>query len=165
MRLFVGVRPDGEFLESLSRLKDSLRAAGVAGQYSPDENLHMTLAFIGEWPENVTGVLPRVKEPFIRLKNVGAFTGSKVLWAGVDRSEPLFAAAESVRESLAANGIPFDPKPFNPHITLARKPVLPNGLDLKDIPVVPAVMTVKDICLYRSDRGENGMIYRVIGRV
>ena len=65
---------------------------------------------------------------------------------------------------LSEAGIPFDQKPFVPHITLGRKPILPAGIDLSGIQIPPAVMTVSDVFLYRSDRGENGMVYSVIGK-
>ena len=59
--------------------------------------------------------------------------------------------------------IPFDPKKFNPHITLARKPSIPSGVILTDIAVPSATMAVDEVCLYRSDHGTNGMVYTVIG--
>ena len=62
MRLFAGLRPPDAFRSALSLLQDRLRAAGVTGQYLDPSNLHMTLAFIGEWPEDVTEVLPAVEE-------------------------------------------------------------------------------------------------------
>ena len=50
MRLFAGLRPPDAFRSALSLLQDRLRAAGVTGQYLDPSNLHMTLAFVGEWP-------------------------------------------------------------------------------------------------------------------
>ena len=71
--------------------------------------------------------------------------------------------AQQIREKLTAADIPFDPKPFVPHITLGRKPVVPEAVDLSGIMIPPADMTVEDVFLYRSERGENGMVYSVIG--
>ena len=87
-----------------------------------------------------------------------------MLWAGVKPSEALDALAEQVRSKLDEAGIPFDHRPFYPHITLARKPVVPERVDLEEITVPPAVMTVREVCLYKSEHGENGMEYTVIGR-
>ena len=69
-----------------------------------------------------------------------------------------------MRRALANEGIPFDRKRFCPHITLARKPFVPERAALSEIRVPSASMTVEDVCLYRSDRGKNGMAYTVIGR-
>ena len=165
MRLFVGLRPSDEFRAALSSVQESLRDAGVAARYYPCSNLHMTLAFIGEWPENIAGILPPVEQPFsLTLSRAGIFPEAKVLWAGVMPSEALEQLAQRVRMNLAKAGIPFDPKPFVPHITLARKPVVPEGLDLASVRIPSAVMTVSEVSLYRSDREKDGMVYTVIGR-
>ena len=167
MRLFVGIRPSEAFRSVLALLEDRLRAAGVTGRYLDPSNLHMTLAFIGEWPEDpedVTAVLPEVEKPFsLFLTHLGYFPEAKVLWAGVEKSDALERLAGRVRHSLAEAGIPFDPKRFNPHITLVRKPSVPAGVILSEMEIPPAVTEVEEVCLYRSDRGKNGMVYTVIG--
>ena len=164
MRLFVGLRPSEEFRAALSVLQSLLQSAGVTAKYLDPSNLHLTLAFIGEWPENVSAILPPVELPFtLTLSGIGLFPEAKVIWAGVQKSSALDQLAQQVREKLMAADIPFDPKPFVPHITLGRKPVVPEAVDLSGIMIPPAVMTVEDVFLYRSDRGENGMVYSVIG--
>ena len=164
MRLFAGIRPSEEFRFALSALQARLQAAGVSARYLDPSSLHMTLAFIGEWPDNIAGILPPVAQPFpLRLSGIGLFQEAKVIWAGVEASEPLNKLAECVRNNLSEAGIPFDPKPFVPHITLARKPVVRAPSDLPKITVPSAAMTVSDVFLYRSFRGENGMVYSVIG--
>ena len=164
MRLFVGIRPSDEFRSALATLQDRLRAAGVTGRYPEPSSLHMTLAFIGEWPEEVTDVLPDTDRPFsLNLSHVGYYPEAKVLWAGVEKSDALQRLAGRVRHSLAEAGILFDPKRFNPHITLVRKPSVPAGVILSEIEVPQAAMIVDEVCLYRSDRGKNGMVYTVIG--
>ncbi len=164
MRLFVAVEPSPAFRSALAEAQARLRDAGAAARMLEPSNLHLTLAFIGLWPENVTA-LPAVTKPFsLTLSSLGIFPEAKVLWAGVRPSADLDRLAAEVRESLARAGIPFDPKPFVPHITLARKPRLPEGFDLSEIAVPPAVMTVREVCLYRSDHLEQGMAYTVIGR-
>ena len=61
MRLFVGLEPTPDFRAALSELQMRLQAAGIEGRYLSPMNVHMTLAFIGEWPEDVTGILPAVQ--------------------------------------------------------------------------------------------------------
>ena len=50
MRLFVGLRPSETFRRALSELQVELQDAGITAKYLNPSNLHMTLAFIGEWP-------------------------------------------------------------------------------------------------------------------
>ncbi len=164
MRLFVGLRPSDTFRTALSAVQCRLREAGVAAAYLDPSNLHLTLAFIGQWPDNIAGILPAVERPFcLKLSHPGLFPEARVIWAGVEPSAELNRLAEQVRSTLREAEIPFDPKPFVPHITLGRKPAVPEGLRLSEIKIPPAVMTVTEVFLYRSDRGENGMVYSVIG--
>ena len=164
MRLFVGIRPSPEFRDALSLLQDRLRESGVIGRYLDPSNLHMTLAFIGEWPEDVTALLPAVEKPFpITLSHIGVFEEADVLWAGVNPSDALDALAKNVRDHLSDADIPFDQKAFKPHITLMRKPRIPENMNLAKIEIPTAAMMVDDVCLYRSHREESGMVYTVIG--
>ncbi|MBQ6382990.1 MAG: RNA 2',3'-cyclic phosphodiesterase [Clostridia bacterium] len=165
MRLFAGLRPSEEFRAALSVLQSRLQAAGVTAKYLDPSNLHMTLAFIGEWPENITALLPAVDQPFqLTLTHAGIFPEAKVIWAGTEPSDALDQLANQVRSRLSEAGIPFDPKPFVPHITLGRKPAVPAEFELSIIEIPSAVMTVREVCLFRSDREENGMVYSVIGK-
>lgn len=167
MRLFVALEPAPGFRDALSRVQDRLRRAGVTGRYLDPANLHLTLAFIGEQPdpERVTALLPAVRRPFpITLGRLGVFPEAKVLWAGLRPSADLEELAGHVRQLLTDAGIPFDPRPFNPHITLIRKPVIPEGVRLTEIGMPRAAMTVSDVCLYLSERRDSGMAYTVIGR-
>ena len=109
-------------------------------------------------------ILPPVQEPFpLVLSHVGIFQRAHVLWAGVAPSKALADLAAQVRQRLDSVGIPYDPQPFNPHITLMRKPVLPGeGLPVEIRPL-PAEMTVREVCLYQSERRAEGMAYTVIG--
>ena len=165
MRLFIALEPSPAFRDALAALQERLRAAGVTARWREPDSLHLTLAFIGMWPEDITPLLPPVSKPFpLTLSHLGVFPEAHVLWAGVAPSEALDSLAARVRHILADAGIPFDRMRFYPHITLARKPSVPSGVCLSEIEVLPAAMTVRDVCLYRSDSGKNGMIYTVIGR-
>lgn len=165
MRLFVALEPEPGVRQALADLQGRLRALGVTGRYLSPVHLHLTLAFIGMWPEDISGLLPPVRQPFsIALNGLGVFPEAKVLWAGVQPSQALSGLADHVRDALSAAGIPYDRKPFFPHMTLVRKPVLPERFQLEEVPIPPAVMTVRSVCLYRSEHTENGMAYTVIGR-
>ncbi len=165
MRLFIALEPEPDFRESLARTQELLKAAGVEGRYLVPSNLHLTLAFIGEWPEDPTGILPAIDKPFsVTLSHLGIFPEAKVLWAGVKPSIALDDLARRVRHELDGAGIPYDPQPFSPHITLVRKPVFQDSRVLSAVPVAPATMTVREVCLYKSVHEADGMKYTVIGR-
>ncbi len=148
---------------ALTAAQKRMAARGVRGNYTKRENLHLTLAFIGEHPrpEAVLEALGSVSfTPFeLTLDGIGSF--GDVWLAGTNDPAALEAVVRRVRRALAENGIPFDRKRFVPHITLIRRPV---G-DLPETFLEPASMTVSSISLMRSDRGRSGMIYTQVGAI
>lgn len=163
MRLFVAILLSDELKAALTDARRALRERGVRGRFSPEENLHLTLAFLGEYPSagRVLDALQTMRfAPFsLRLRGLGRF--DDLWWAGVEDSAPLNKLAKDVRDTLERNGIPFDPKDFSPHITLLRKA----AGDPPEIPVAPAEMSVRRVTLLRSDPGPTGMRYTALGSV
>lgn len=164
MRLFIGIRPSDDVRRALVRTQDFLSRRGVSGAYLTPENLHMTLAYIGEYPE-AEAVLRAMNEvrfdPFeITLDHIGTFRNS-IIWGGTAPCEPLEKLAKGLRDELDRADIPFDHAGFVPHFTLARHADFSRGLPSAEI--APASMTVGRTVLFRSDRGENGMVYTPIG--
>lgn len=165
MRLFIAINLNNEMKDALMDIQDTVRSCGVYGRETGPENMHITLAFIGEYsdPEYVKEVMERVEiRPFeISLDGIGAF--GDLWWAGLEGSAPLMAVAKRLRRALAEADIPFDRKKFRPHITLIRRA---DGR-LEDVPAEDleesygASMTVDHISLMRSDRGKHGMVYTV----
>ena len=51
MRLFIGISPTDDVRRVLVKAQNYLQRHGITGSYLTPENLHMTLAFIGEYPE------------------------------------------------------------------------------------------------------------------
>ncbi|MBQ6060263.1 MAG: RNA 2',3'-cyclic phosphodiesterase, partial [Clostridia bacterium] len=101
MRLFTAIQPSPGFRAALEDLQQRLREAGVTGKYREADGLHLTLAFIGEWPEDITELLPVVRKPFsVTLSHLGIFPEANVLWAGVDPCEELDLLAKQVRHRL-----------------------------------------------------------------
>ena len=164
MRLFIAINLSQEIKETLIDLQNDWYDLGVRGNYSSEENLHLTLAFIGEYPDPmpVMDALQNVTfAPIpLQLEGVGAF--GDLWWAGVTHSSALEAVAKRIRRALAEKPIPFDKKKFNPHITLLRRASVDK---IPPVSFAPASMTVDTISLMRSDRGKDGMIYTEVGSI
>ena len=166
MRLFIALQMNDSMREALLDAQDDMRMAGVSGNYTKEENLHMTLAFIGEYPDpyQVLDVIESIQfEPFsITLAQTGAF--DQLWWAGIEQSEKLEVLVRKLRRGLAEEGIPFDRKKFQPHITLIRKPESRVRMRVDQVlrGLPEASMTVDHISLMRSDRGKDGVIYTEI---
>ena len=77
MRLFIAINLNDDFQKTLTEMQNDLRSQHVCGNYTPIENLHITLAFIGEYPdlEDVMDALAGIDfEPFdISLDGFGNF--------------------------------------------------------------------------------------------
>ena len=161
MRLFIAIKLSDAMKDSLIRLENTLYDRGVRGNYTSEENLHLTLAFIGEYPdfEPVLDALSSVSfRPFeLSLEGMGRF--GDLWWAGMRDSAPLTAIVRRIRRALAENDIPFDRKRFSPHITLIRKA----AGEMPGTSPEPVSMQVDTISLMRSERGRNGMIYTELG--
>ena len=164
MRLFVAIQLSDEVLRAVRGVQDEFRRRGVKGNYTPAENLHLTLAFIGEYPDpdDVLRAMEGVRlTPFdLKLDGVGAF--GDLWWLGLENSQALEGCVRRLRRALAEAGIPFDRKRFRPHITLIRGASMPAGA-LTGVEVPRASMRVEEAALMRSDRGRYGMIYTRIG--
>ncbi len=106
--------------------------AGIEGaRWQTDNQLHLTLAFLGETDrhglEAATDALATIVAPplDLALAEFGTFDTSRpgriaTLWIGVGPLDPLASLAQSVRTALRRAGLQPDPRKFTPHITLAR---------------------------------------------
>ena len=164
MRLFIAIRLDDNMIGALTAVQDALRARRVGGNYTKRENLHLTLAFIGEYgdPARVLETMRGVPfSPFsLRLEGFGSC--GDLYWCGLARQDGLDACVRRLRRALAEAGIPFDRKRFSPHVTLLRKASVDR---MPGVTVPEAAMTARAVSLMRSERGKSGMVYTELGRI
>ncbi len=125
-RCFLALPLPDEARQVLAQLYTS--DAGFA--WTPPDQLHVTLRFLGELDAGVIeGLreklrLVRVAPFLLPIEGVGAFPprgDPQVLWAGVGRAHPLlFQLRQRVDDSLLAVQLAADVRIFQPHVTLAR---------------------------------------------
>ena len=172
MRLFIAIQLDEEVKQALLSVQDAFRAQGVRGNYTPEENLHLTLAFIGEYPDpaEILEIMEEIEFEPIRLEFGGIGSFHNLWWAGIQENEALHVLVKRLRRALSDVGIPYDRKKFRPHITLIRRPVTrgPHGsapAELSDLelPAASVSMTADRVSLMLSTRGKHGMIYTELG--
>ena len=157
MRLFIAVPLDEQTKSAILGVMQEMKNAGIRGRYASPDNLHITLAFIGE-TDRLKDVIKAVRsikvEPFnISLSNVGNFR--ELLWVGLSDNGELNQLAESVRSALDAAGIPFDRKKFMPHITVARESEGFSG----QIKAPEGTMTVRKISVMKSEVRNGKRVY------
>ncbi len=171
-RLFVALRPPRPVREQLLAAMHGVSAA----RWQDDEQLHLTLRFIGEVDrhraEDIAAALGGLHACAIdaRIAGVGLFERrgrTHTLWAGVEPPAPLAALHHKVEQRLARVGIDAESRAFLPHITLARLnrsagPVAPfiarNGA-FASLPFV-----FDQLILYESTLGHGGARYHPVAR-
>src|SRR5215213_1881756 len=123
-RLFVAIRPPEHVRDLLIDAMDD----SPDFRWQDEEQLHLTLRFVGEVDRHVAADLAdslgRVRSPRFsaRIKGVGSFDhrASGALWAGVEPKEPLATLAAKVERVCQHVGLEPERRAFHPHITLAR---------------------------------------------
>ena len=132
MRLFAAIYPPAVAVAALTARMKGLRVASARhARLADPANLHLTLAFLGEVPDDrladvkhaLAWAARTVRCPLLRLSGGGCFGAgrSTVLWVDVrGEVEVLDALARSIRGGLREAGQPCDDKPFRAHLTIAR---------------------------------------------
>ncbi|HTM51986.1 MAG TPA: RNA 2',3'-cyclic phosphodiesterase [Bryobacteraceae bacterium] len=173
MRLFTAIDLPGEALQRLETLIDSLRPLARL-QWSPAANLHITTRFIGEWPDErlpeLRSALSRIpcREAIpIRVGGLGFYPHARsprVFYAGVGAAPELAALAADIDASLETLGLRREPRPYSPHLTLARIKS-PGGLAAFHKEVVRlgqphfGSFTADRFFLYHSRTSPSGSVY------
>lgn len=142
-------------------------------RWTPAEQLHLTLRFIGEvdgdTAEDVAAALSTLRfAPFeLHLKGVGQFhhKRSGALWAGITPREPVEALASRIDRAVISAGEPTETRAFVPHVTLARwsgpapdlQPWLTRHGTLSSAP-----WTVRGFTLFESHLGRHGAYHEPV---
>ncbi len=128
MRLFIAINFNADTKSRLLALCDEIRAHSLRGNFSLPENLHLTLAFLGECDAKQTAAaMDAVRfEPFsLTIERVGRFKrdGGDIYWAGAREDKPLLDLQRDLTDQLIAAGFDLDKRRYSPHITLGREVV------------------------------------------
>lgn len=163
----MAVEVPGQLEDEVAGIARQLGAA-VSGRFMPRGNYHVTLAFLGDIDEAAASAaiaaldeacagIPPVE---LRASELGTFgRGREVtLWLGFAAASGLADLAERVRGHLAARSLPFDEKPFRPHITLARRARIPRS-ELPQL-AFPQPVRAARVTLFRSFLASDGATYK-----
>ncbi|MFL5453832.1 MAG: RNA 2',3'-cyclic phosphodiesterase [Myxococcales bacterium] len=104
---------------------------GSGLSWTKPEQMHLTLAFLGEHPSEELDRMYAAAEPCCQikafeavLKGAGAFPNPRrahVLWLGISEgASELSALAERLCSGLRGAGFELETRPFKPHLTVAR---------------------------------------------
>ena len=185
MRLFIGVEIDERVRAAAAAIADALaRQLGsrLDARWIPRLNLHITLVFIGEVEDSRRAEIIRTMDrPFamrsfeIHVGGLGAFPSSgppRVLWMGIGAGAgSLIELHGEVAERLAVLGIPREPRPYSPHLTIARIRAVHRRdyavvrTMLRDVAAEAGTCRVHHVTVFRSRLSPKGADYEPLLRV
>ena len=173
MRAFVAVFPPPEVRSALAAAARGLPVTGEVRWVRP-ANIHLTLKFLGDVPEDDLGRVAEALEPVrdghepfeVEPSGFGAFPSTRrgrILWAGIgEGSERLRALAGDVEASLEPLGFEREARTYFPHVTLGRARGRPVALTATETPPTVPGFSVRHMVLVKSVLGEAGTTYSTL---
>jgi len=165
-RLFFALCPDLNVRQAINQQTQAI-TQGIDGKIMPEENWHITLAFLGQVDKPTKQCMQQVAatvqgEGFkLSLDKLAYWSKPRILWLGAGETPgALVNLVNNLTMGLKDCGYSPDPRPFKLHLTLMRKAARANSLP----PITPIVWSVEDFCLVRSTIDAHGARYRVIAR-
>jgi len=168
MRLFIAINFPSDIKAAIAKVRDKIKNAALRGSFSLDENLHLTLVFIGECDRLQTEEIKEVMDsitfsPFmLKLNKAGYFNcgGGDVWWVGLKESAPLLLLQSELEAKLRQSGLVLESRRFAPHITLGREVKVPAGFIAPK--TVQAKFSVVSIELMKSEHINGKLTYTQI---
>jgi len=121
---------DRDILEKIAEAQERLKETGAVLKPVGLENIHITIRFIGEAPQELVDEMALEADevefaPFkVELSGVGVFPSLariNVVWAGIGEGKlELLSLFQSLEPRLRRLGLKPDKRGFRPHLTIAR---------------------------------------------
>ena len=161
VRSFFALVPDegvrGQFIELARDVARRSRGRAITG-----DHIHLTLAFLGDVDAAALPVLTGIGDrlphtgALLEFGELGAWRASGVAWIAPSAvPNVLVALHAALRDALIDAGFALDARPFRPHITLARRCVLPHPR----VHCAPIRWQVARLCLIGSQLRPEGPLY------
>lgn len=184
LRLFWAVNLPPPLKARLASLQEKLKPAGADAKWVEEENLHLTLQFLGNVDaqkaplliNNMQNTLAGFPAFHLRLGGLGFFPDARkprVFWAGLAGDlASLRRLHEHVQKTNFLSGYPAEEREFSPHLTLARLRS-PRGLNdlfaaVKELGHAVAdlgELPVTSVDLMKSELNRRGPVYTLVGAV
>ncbi|RLB12928.1 MAG: RNA 2',3'-cyclic phosphodiesterase [Deltaproteobacteria bacterium] len=177
IRSFLAFEIPPEIRDTLALIYNGLRETALNVRWVKQENIHITVIFMGNVDEKNIVPMAKVLEkacnkyaPFmIRIKGAGVFSNlrnPRVLWIGVDGDiKRMRYFRDRLQKDLKAFGIKEEKRRFTPHLTVGRfKRGFNQGAKLKELiekyrDIASADAMLKELVLFKSELRPEGAIY------
>jgi len=179
-RLFLAVDPSPAQREAVTELQATLRRdarLARALRWSPPEQVHLTLTFLGDVPRRDRAAVVRAAAfaagrtaPFVwrptRLDGFPSARLARVAWLGLEEGDTeMLALRRTLVAALADAGVPpGDARTFTPHLTIARTR-RGRAVTLPEIVAATPPATAGHLRLIRSVLGSGGARHDLLARL
>jgi 2'-5' RNA ligase len=131
LRCFIAVRIPAPVRKAIAEVMDTLKKSGADVKWVPEENIHITLKFLGSTDEAIIGEIKEslhrsvaAYRPFsIRIAGTGYFPAGRrprVVWIGIDDAGALPDLQGDIEKEMVTFGYEEERRPFSPHLTIGR---------------------------------------------
>jgi len=175
MRLFSAINFTEEVKSRLYEVITELKRHSLAGNFTKKENLHLTLAFLGEVQashiKEIESLMDTIDISAFIMKMAGIdkfkSKGEALYFYGIEENQELKSLQSTLILKLKQAGFFVDEKAFKPHITLARRCLVSDNFNERNFQKkVPHIsMPVNKISLMKSERKKGDLIYSEIYKV
>lgn len=181
IRTFIAIEISEDLRQELAEVQQELRESEADVKWVKPQNLHLTLKFLGDLPEEKTREVKEILENIARhtqpfeanFAGIGAFPKldfPRVVWVGIEKGkDELIGLAKEIEEELTRLGIPKEKRGFSAHLTLGRIRSPKNKDRLKSIIqeidfVAKNEISVEEITLFQSKLTPQGPIYTALSK-
>ncbi|MDF7825891.1 RNA 2',3'-cyclic phosphodiesterase [Pontiellaceae bacterium B12227] len=181
LRAFIAIEIESEIRARLSEFQQKLKQTDADVRWVKPENIHLTLAFLGNIPASILQPLEtalREKfqslEPFrIDIQGTGVFgrrNRPSVVWAGIQETPALMELQQCVVDALGMVPVDYHDNRFRPHLTLGRFKSLDQLDELfqtleKEAKAPFGTQEVKAVQIIQSELLPDGAKYTVLQRL
>ena len=166
MRLFIAINFDEETKDRIVAVQERLHLT-AGGNFSHRENLHLTLAFLGELDnaraETVCRIMKTLDVPEMELEfsEVGCFRRDRgdIWWIGIKKHPQLFSLQKELTDKLRRFGFDIEERRFTPHITLCRETISAGRIEKDELLPQKFTAKVSSVQLMLSQRINGRLTY------
>lgn len=174
MRIFIALDLPQKTKDNLERSADEFKSLASGGNFTPKENYHLTMHFLGEVaPSDLTFVqsaMDGVRDlpaPELAVSQFTVLRASDIVCAKIRQCAALTTLHDELGTRLEQHGFVVEHRAYRPHVTLIRKKnfALPFSEVTKSVKVYNKPFYATDLILYESVFTNSGVTYRELYKV
>ncbi|MCL1901521.1 MAG: RNA 2',3'-cyclic phosphodiesterase [Firmicutes bacterium] len=165
MRLFIAINFQDSIKAELAKLRDKLKKSAIKGRFSENENLHLTLVFLGECDTKQTETIKTAMNDaefsplFLGFDEVDFFKrlGGDIYFVRLKENWQLLKLQAELSNSLVKEGFILEKRKYTPHVTLGREIKMPESFIAPKIEAIE--FSVQSIELMKSEHINGKLVY------